>query len=150
MPEMLDLGNSGYDHSHVGKWHLSTSTSGGAAGGLAQGFNWSAGSQANVDACQACGYMRWEKQTNGVVAWSEKYATTDTTDDAIVRARVMPQPWFMWVAYNAPHRPLHVPPDEFHNRRGIEGNDVLMYVAMVEALDAEIGIYGRQQLREPA
>ena len=50
--------------------------------------------------------------------------STDTTDDAVLRARVMPQPWFMWVAYNAPHRPLHVPPDELHSRRGIEGEDV--------------------------
>ncbi|MCH7870223.1 MAG: sulfatase-like hydrolase/transferase, partial [Planctomycetes bacterium] len=55
------------------------------------------------------------------------------------RANEMPQPWFMWLAYNAAHKPLHVPPAHLHNQLEPAGNAVLMYAAMVEALDTEIG-----------
>lgn len=40
---LLDTAGSGYAHSHVGKWNLSTVDSGGASGPLLHGFDWSAG-----------------------------------------------------------------------------------------------------------
>jgi len=35
------------------------------------------------------------------------YPTVDTTDDALRMAATLPQPWFLYVAYNAIHEPLH-------------------------------------------
>jgi arylsulfatase A-like enzyme len=143
IPEMLDLAGSGYDHSHVGKWHLNTAANGGVHGPLLQGFNWAAGSPSNLvrpcNICDDCGYYWWKKQTNGEVEWTTEYATTDTTNDAIARANEMAEPWFMSLAYNAPHMPFHVPPSHLHNQPDPEGDDVRMYAAMVEALDTELG-----------
>ncbi len=38
------------------------------------------------------------------------YATADTTEDALALMGQLSQPWFLYVAYNAPHTPGHVPP----------------------------------------
>ena len=51
----------------------------------------------------------------------------------------MQEPWFLWVAYNAPHGPRHHAPDDLHRRPYTEGDDVFMYGTMVEAMDTEIG-----------
>ena len=140
IPMMLDLGGSGYDHSQVGKWHLASRRSGGPRSPLEHGFNWSAGAPANIrSGCADCDYFSWMKQVNGSVSRVNVYATTDTTNDAIARANEMHEPWFMWLAYNAPHEPFHIPPNELHSQTDLEDDVVRMYAAMVEALDTEIG-----------
>ena len=52
----------------------------------------------------------------------------------------MPEPWLMWVAYNAPHTPVHEPPADLlvDALDGSESGPEL-YDAMTEALDTEIG-----------
>jgi arylsulfatase A-like enzyme len=35
------------------------------------------------------------------------YVTVDTADDAIALAATLPQPWFLYVAFNAAHAPVH-------------------------------------------
>ena len=134
IPIMLELGGAGYDHSQVGKWHLASDLIGGPGNPLQHGFNWTAGPM------QPYGeHYPWMKQVNGEVSRSNVYTTTDTTDDAIARANSMSEPWFMWLAYSAPHSPFHVPPAHLHNQPNPAGDDVLMYAAMVEALDTELG-----------
>jgi arylsulfatase A-like enzyme len=75
------------------------------------------------------------------VTTSDTYATTDTTDDAIAQIAVLPEPWFAYVAYNAPHSPWHVPPADLHGYVNLDENspDDLKYDAAVEALDTEMG-----------
>ena len=138
IPEMLDLAGSGYDHSHMGKWHLSTIRTGGVKGALMHGFRWSAGCPSNFHYCD-CNYFKWEKQINADLVWTTVYATTDTTNDAISRANSMSEPWFIWVAYNAPHEPFHHAPDDLHTRPHAADDDVSRYATMVEAMDTEIG-----------
>ena len=53
---------------------------------------------------------------DGSVVRSDVYNTTDTVDDAIARVEAMPEPFFLWVAFNAPHTPLHAPPAELVGR----------------------------------
>jgi arylsulfatase A-like enzyme len=57
-------------------------------------------------------------------------------------------PWFCYLAFHAPHAPLHEPPAELHHvvvdaapkdRIGNAGRDRQLFRAMVEALDTEIG-----------
>ena len=134
IPIMLARGGAGYDCGQLGKWHLGTNTVGGPKNPLLHGFSHTAGAQRNLG-----NYFRWRKQVNGVFLGTDVYATTDTTNDAIERANAMRSPWFLWVAYNAAHRPYHVPPAELHDRMVPPDDPVMKYVAMVEALDKEIG-----------
>jgi arylsulfatase B len=80
---------------------------------------------------------------------SSTYATTDTTNDALawINARGS-NPWFAWVAYNAPHSPFHKPPSDLHtydtevsgwNTLPIGANQRTHFNAAIEALDTEIG-----------
>jgi arylsulfatase A-like enzyme len=76
------------------------------------------------------------------------YATTDLVNDAVawITARGS-NPWFAWVAFNAPHTPLHLPPTNlcphYANLPGtqfdINNRPTFYYDAMVEAMDSEIG-----------
>jgi arylsulfatase A-like enzyme len=55
------------------------------------------------------------------------------------------QPWFLWLAYTAPHTPLHLPPSDMHTRElsgtqeDINANPREYFLAMVESLDFELG-----------
>jgi len=42
----------------------------------------------------------------------QHYATADTTDDALTLIHTLPEPWFLYVAYNSPHFPYHVTPPQ--------------------------------------
>jgi arylsulfatase B len=56
------------------------------------------------------------------------------------------QPWFVWLALNAPHTPLHKPPNALHSYDALPGttphinnNPRLYYEAALEAADTELG-----------
>jgi arylsulfatase A-like enzyme len=55
------------------------------------------------------------------------------------------KPWFLWLAFNAPHTPFHLPPANLHNRElsgtvsDITDNPLPYYFAAIEAMDTEIG-----------
>ncbi|MCH7872833.1 MAG: sulfatase-like hydrolase/transferase, partial [Planctomycetes bacterium] len=123
-----------YDHSQIGKWHLATRKVGGLANPLQHGFNYTAGPRGTVPS-----YFKWPKQVNGELIHQTGYVTSDTTDDAIARANTMRAPWFLWLAYNAAHEPFHVPPAHLHHQPNPKNDPALLYAAMVEALDSEIG-----------
>ncbi|MEM6572195.1 MAG: sulfatase-like hydrolase/transferase [Planctomycetota bacterium] len=99
VPEML----VGYSSTAVGTWHL------GATGANLthpndSGFERFAGSRANLD-----DYLDWTKLVDGQQFSTATYATTDTTDEAIGAILAMPQPFFLHVAFHAPHGPAHAP-----------------------------------------
>jgi arylsulfatase A-like enzyme len=139
LPELL----AGYASTAVGKWHLA-----GNLGDLhpnASGFLHFAGSiSGTLDS-----YTQWQKVVDGQASVSTAYATSDTTDDAIAALRSMPEPWFLYVAYNAPHDPFHAPPPALCSPPACAktwcGNlpqnptNRDLAKAMVEALDAELG-----------
>lgn len=152
IPEMLDQGQlHTYTSALFGKWHLATHRYpdyGHHA--LDQGFDWWQGSPENLGGALhqdpnggKNNYYHWEKSTNGVLAHTEHYATTDTVDDALAKIPTMPEPWFVVVSFNAPHIPLHLPPAHLHTQN-IPLDDCALdsqacWRAMVEALDTELG-----------
>ena len=90
-------------------------------------------------------YTSWTKTVNGVSAPATTYATTDVANDTIswIQARGT-QPWFAWVAFNAPHAPFHKPPNNLHSYDAVAlpvttANRRQFYEAAVEAMDTEIG-----------
>lgn len=168
LPEVL----SGYDGSAVGKWHLAAlnEVAGNGQGlqhPLNSGFAFFAGSMSNLDrpafpcgvGCvpQGCPpprtYTNWVKTSDlqGIgfleQACTQTYATTDTADEAILRAQSMQWPWFLYVSFNAAHSPIHDPPtchttgtcETQHCPSAPPQPKALRYNAMIEALDSELG-----------
>lgn len=135
----LDDMNSGYNHAVIGKWHLSgndinhpnvigVDEYAGVLGGTVQS------------------YFNWDLVENMQSSNSTEYTTTKLTDLAIDWIGNQNQPWFLWLAYNAPHTPFHLPPNELHNQgalssdqASIDANPLPYYFAMLEAMDTEMG-----------
>jgi arylsulfatase B len=92
-------------------------------------------------------YTDWNKVTNGVAANCTTYATTETVNNAVTWiAANRTKPYFLWLAFNAPHTPFHLPPKELHSYQTLSGteadiaaNPKLYFKAAAEAMDHEIG-----------
>ncbi len=130
-----------YQLAHFGKWHLNNQANSPTTIG---GWPTYAGSLVGAVAS----YTNWTKTTNGTSFTTTNYATTDVVNDAVawIAARTN-QPWFAWVAFNAPHTPLHKPPNALAphytglsgTQMNINNNPRPYYEAMVEAMDSELG-----------
>lgn len=141
LPELLDLGTGGgYAHAAFGKWHLGNDLVGGALAPSLAGYGHFSGTLAGVD-----DYTRWMHVEDGQTFERTGYLTTATADDALDWIQAASGPWFCYVAFFAPHAPLHAPPPELHDVElpPAEVDPVHVprpyFKAMVEALDAEIG-----------
>ena len=83
-------------------------------------------------------YYTWNKVVNGVTTPSTEYMTTDLTNASIDWIQNQNQPWFLWLAYTAPHSPFHIPPTDLFTV-GNTNNNLGKYIAAIEAMDSEIG-----------
>ena len=147
IPKMLDKSpHLGFNHANIGKWHLSTNDNGGKNNPVMMGYNHYEGCITGV----LKGYYFWDKTvaSKGVDAETtqvDRYATSDVVDDAIDWLGKQKGPWFMWVAFNAPHSPFEAPPENLHSYGDLSKitdpyvRDVQTYRAMIEAMDREIG-----------
>ncbi|MFT5052983.1 MAG: arylsulfatase B, partial [Chlamydiales bacterium] len=145
LPELLQPTHS---TAALGKWHLANGFTQGSTHPQDSGFDYHAGSIFNLRNSQPGGpgpsglYYDWDKSVNGVVQRETTYATTDTVDDALRAMQALPEPWFIWVAFNAPHTPFHKPPGHLHtyslpNTPAV--TPVVHMKAMAEAMDTEMG-----------
>lgn len=134
----LDNTNSGYNHAVIGKWHLSSDAS--------HPTNMGVGYYAGLLNGGVQSYTNWNFTENGITNSSNEYTTSKFTDLAINWVEQQNEPWFLWLAYNAPHTPFHLPPTELHSQgnlaedqASIDANPLPYYLAMIEAMDSEIG-----------
>lgn len=134
----LDNTNTGYNHAVIGKWHLSESPSHPTSMGV--------GYYAGLLNGGVQSYTNWNLTENGITSNSNDYTTTKFTDLAIDWIDQQSQPWFLWLAYNAPHTPFHLPPNDLHfqgnlpsDQASIDANPMPYYMAMLEAMDTEMG-----------
>ena len=122
--------------ANIGKWHLGHSD---AIGGLRtpneMGWDHYAGAIDNLD-----GYFEYTKVVDGKEVAVTHYATTETVDDALrfLETQGAEDSWLVWLAFNAPHGPFHLPPESLHAHPGAT-DPAEHYDAMVEALDTEFG-----------
>ena len=148
----------GYSLAHFGKWHLTVGPNIANDPANIGGWPHYAGCLTGTLVGGANGtgtYTSWTKTINGVTGTTNgttTYATTDVTNDALawIGARGS-NPWFAWVAYNAPHTPFHKPPPNLHTYdttvanwaslpiNSSTANQRLHHNAAVEAMDTEIG-----------
>lgn len=147
-----------YSLAQFGKWHLTVGPSIAHDPANIAGWPHYAGCLTGTLVGGANGtgtYTAWTKTINGVTGATNgttTYATTDVTNDALawIGARGS-NPWFAWVAYNAPHTPFHKPPNDLHTYdttvtnwanlpiNNTAANQRTHYSAAVQAMDTEIG-----------
>ena len=92
-------------------------------------------------------YTNWTKYTNGISSTVTTYATTENVNNATAWVRSQSsKPFFLWLAFNAPHEPLHLPPAALHTYITLSGtagdinlNPKSYFKAMIQAMDHEIG-----------
>ncbi len=144
IPKALDS-HTDYRAACTGKWHLSTSENGDNENPNMMGFKHFSGS---LPAQPIPSYNNWRKTINGENKFCDNYATTDNVNDAIqwIDQQTEANPWFHWLAFNAAHIPIHLPPKELHSYDSLSGKllnvqrqPIPYFKAMVEAMDTEIG-----------
>lgn len=155
LPEVLDRAGGGHAHAMLGKWHLDNRGSGGANGPNLAGYGHYSGS---LNAFPIPSYARWWHTRDGVTTTTEVYATTQLVDEALDWIASRDGPWFLQIAFQAAHRPWHVPPPQLlsestlarlprddSGRLADPGTTCSReyarpcYLAMIEAMSREIG-----------
>jgi len=132
-----DAATSDYTSAIIGKWHLG----GGRTGPNDFGVDHFAG----VIGGGVSDYFDWSLNINGTNTNSTNYVTSELTDQAIDWVSTQSQPWFLWMSFNAPHTPFHLPPTSLHSRTlsgtqtDINANSRDYYLAAIEAMDTEFG-----------
>ena len=123
--------NGAYADAAFGKWHLSSGASV-ETHPNDQGANLYVGNlSSGVD-----DYFNWERTQNGVTDTSNVYVTTHITNRAISWIGNQTDPWFVWMAHNAPHEPVHIPPDSLYTHSSTNGR-LNKYMCMIESIDHE-------------
>jgi arylsulfatase A-like enzyme len=142
VPELLP---PAYRSAAVGKWHMGSLKASGYLHPLLQGFQHFRGSMTIFDASTGDSYTSFTKVVDGTLfVPTTKYATTDQVDDALeLIAGWGSEPWFLWLAFHAPHAPFHKPPASLHTfgtlPNPVSANIPVHVKAMAEAMDTEIG-----------
>lgn len=139
LPRAMSVGAPDYAVASFGKWHVSKGVD---DPNLAGWPHYAGHLIGTLDS-----YTSWERNENGVVEACEDYATTRTVDDALAWLGEVEagSPWFMWVGFNAPHDPFHLPPAELHGQDELgeyseeEPSARPWVAAMSEAMDTELG-----------
>ncbi|MDC1162375.1 sulfatase-like hydrolase/transferase [Tenacibaculum sp.] len=133
----LDNNNSGYSHAVIGKWHLSRT--------ISHPIDIGVGYYAGMLSGGVQSYTSWSFVENGQTSTSNEYTTSKLTDLAIDWIDNQDKPWFLWLAYNAPHTPFHLPPNDLHtqslasDQASIDADPFTYYIAALEAMDTEMG-----------
>lgn len=133
-----DNTNKRYASAIIGKWHLSGNNT--SVNPESFGIDYYAGLiRGAVD-----DYYNWQLTEDGSTSLQTNYTTEVFTDLAINWVNDQSKPWFLWLAYNAPHTPFHVPPADMHSQGTLpeytSGMDATpYYMAAIEAMDFQIG-----------
>ncbi len=127
------LKGAGYATGIVGKWHLGSSQAmHPQRRGFDEFFGFLAGSHSYFDA-------------GGILRGTEPVKELDYTTDAFGREAVAfierhkSQPWFLYLAFNAVHTPMHATDDRLAKFPGVEDKRRKTYDAMMLAMDDAIG-----------
>jgi len=152
IPKMLNLYSpNGISKACIGKWHVTSSAPAGYNYPITMGYDHYEGNLSGAlgqPGQLAIGYNNWTKITNGVSSNCTNYATTENVNNAIsyINSQPATKPFYLHLAFNAPHTPYHLPPANLIANTSLSGlqaditaNPVPYFQAMVEAMDKEIG-----------
>lgn len=152
IPKVLNIFSpNGIAKACIGKWHLTTSSPAGYSYPNTLGFDHYEGNLAGGLGTSITGYSNWAKITNGVSSTSTTYATTEVVNNSIAYISNLAtsnptKPFYLQMAFNAPHTPYHLPPNNLLQNNTLSGtatdvaaNPKAYFQAMTEAMDTEIG-----------
>jgi len=128
-----------YATALIGKWHLSGS-----------GLNISNPEDFGIDYYAGLlgggvqSYTQWMFSNPLEQTTETSYITEKFTTLSIDWIKAQDKPWFLWLAYTAPHTPFHSPPAQMHSQGNlpeyVDGMDATpYYLAAIEAMDYQIG-----------
>ncbi len=144
IPRMLAQAPDAWATAAIGKWHLAAYNSADNVNHpLVMGFDSFTGTISNLgdyvlqDGLDH-GYHHWEQVLDGQLV---TYATTYEVDEALRLIDSLPEPWFLYVAFHAPHSPFDLPPDALTPTLDADERSPKSerYPLVVEALDQEVG-----------
>lgn len=144
IPKLLNIYNPSIAKANIGKWHLhNPSPAANLLNPLILGYNHFEGPFIGA----LPDYYSWQKHTNGVASTITTYATTENVNNAVSwLSQQGNNPFFLWMAFNAPHSPFHLPPAGMYSdltltgtQQHINANPKKYFKASLEALDFEIG-----------
>lgn len=133
-----------YNTACVGKWHLNNNQPMKRLYPNVMGYDFYSG---NFNGALG-DYYNWTRIKNGIQDTVTTYSTTQNINDAIDWMDTMnsSKPFFLWIAFNAPHSPYHLPPYTLCDTTGLSGttahinaNKAKYFKASIEAMDSEIG-----------
>ncbi len=135
------MGEAGYSSALVGKWHISgqgDDDNHPETLGVPEYYGLFSGSVSD--------YYSWTAVHNGLSMQVNQYTTSALADHAVDWLAGQDEPWFLWLAFNAPHSPFHLPPEGLHSQTELSGSEADIrrnsgdyYRATLEALDTELG-----------
>lgn len=129
--------NNAYSTAIIGKWHLSGENT--TINPESFGMDYYAGLLSGG----VQSYYQWQLTENGESNLETQYITKVFTDLSIDWINNQSKPWFLWLAYNAPHTPFHFPPVMMHSQGTLpsytDGLDPMpYYMAAIETMDFQI------------
>lgn len=137
---ITDKTSNKYSNAVIGKWHVS----GGANLTAPESFGVQYYSGFLIGMVND--YYNWTQTSNGVQQNITTYTTTHFVNQSVSWMQQQTKPFFLWLAFNAPHTPFHRPPLNLItdqslsvNQATINANPLPYYLASVEAMDKEIG-----------
>lgn len=130
--------NGAYDTALIGKWHLSNN--------ITDPNNMGIDYFSGIIGGGVSSYTNWKEVTNGSRTDKTSYTTTAFSSSAIDWISNRKNPWFLWLAFNAPHTPFHLAPANLHQQGSLPSDDTSIaanplpyYFSAIEALDKELG-----------
>ena len=138
MPEYFQ--DMGYQTFMLGKWHLGIGNT--DFWPISRGFDYHygfLGGWIDFYTHMYAGGLDWQR--DGKSLREEGHATDLLTADAlrVIESRNPDRPFFMYLAYNAPHSPLQTTPSDSGLNSHIEPGDRKIYAEMVTQTDRGIG-----------
>ncbi len=127
-----------YATAIVGKWHLAGTNN--TFNPETMGIDYYSGLIRGA----VTDYYNWQLTEDGSTKTQNSYITEALTTSSINWINQQTKPWFLWLAYNAPHAPFHVPPSTMHSQGNLPEytngmNATPYYMAAIEAMDFQIG-----------
>jgi len=134
------LKEAGYTTAIFGKWHLGHSKR--EFWPMQRGFDYQYGAQlGEIDyyAHTVGGKIDWFR--NNKLVDEKGYVTTLIGDDAVrfIDKQSATKPFFMYVAFTAPHTPFQAPQEYIDKYKHIADQNRRIYAAMITAMDDQIG-----------
>lgn len=134
-----DQTSNEYVSAVIGKWHVSGTSD------LTAPENFGVDYYAGAFRGAIPDYYDWTQTNAGIQENITTYATTHLVNESINWIEEQSKPFFLWLAFNAPHTPFHLPPSQLisdqsleDSQAAIDANPSPYYLASIEAMDKEI------------